>query len=439
MQWRPSLIGREGSRLGRPIRVLYFTMVSLATSGNGGGMCCRNHVARLAGDSGIELFGMVAGTHSLKDGTDEFFSGLGVPYHFQIFRTDNIHHEANRVRSIASFAKTLIFQFPWELQALNQSHIQEGIDWAIKRYGIDALVIDYHPSALFLRLPRTDIPTVLISLNREGDFYSDQIRLGHTYHGSLTAAVSLHRARRFERHVHAVVDKVVTIGKPDLPRHKVRSPPVCITPYLDPKPDGWRYSATRAAFFVGDVNHYPNRIAVDWIVQRLAPALLNRNSDIRIEIVGAAEHQVPEDCRHANLVLHGRSSADHLARLFRTADIMICPIANDYGVKFKSLEALSYGTPLLASHQTMLGLPHLDPAHAFDLERPEAAVDMLCGLVNDPERLTALQRDQQVRQSQFIASQHGIWSRTLGTLMRMPEPHQAEPARRVDARPELSI
>jgi hypothetical protein len=218
------------------MRVLYFTIVPLMNTGNGGSICCRNHLARLAKDPGIELFGMVAGQPEWKEGTDAFFASLGVPYHFQPFRSGHIHHAANRISDLASFVTTMVFQFPWELQALNQPHIQEGIDWAIRSYTIDTLVIDYHFSALFIDLPRTDVRTVLISLNREGDFYSDQIRLGQTHHGSLTAAISLRRACRFERRTDASVDKVVTIGPPDLPRHKVRSQPVCITPYLDPKP-----------------------------------------------------------------------------------------------------------------------------------------------------------------------------------------------------------
>jgi hypothetical protein len=52
---------------------------------------------------------------------------------------------------------------------------------------------------------------------------------------------------------------------------------------------------------------------------------------------------------------------------------MICPLENDFGVKFKAAEALAHGTPLLASRQTLLGLPYLDEEPALDLARPDEA------------------------------------------------------------------
>ncbi len=105
------------------MRTLYFTVVPLESPGNGGSICCRNHVERLAADPGIELFAMTAGHLAWREGTEAFFAGLNVPHHFQPFRNGNFHHAANSAPSIVDFAFKAIFQFPWEMQALNQQHI----------------------------------------------------------------------------------------------------------------------------------------------------------------------------------------------------------------------------------------------------------------------------------------------------------------------------
>lgn len=395
------------------MRVLYFTIVPLMLTGNGGSLCCRNHVTRLAADPEIELFAMVAGPPEWQAGTDAFFAELGIKHHFQPFHGANARHEANSLRSIASFAATMIFQFPWEVQALNQGHIQEGIDWAIRSYSIDALVIDYHPSALFLKLPRTDVRTAIIGLNREGDFYRDQIELGQTHHGSLTAPISLYRSRQFERRTNSSVGKVITIGSPDLPKNGVKSPAVCITPYLDAKPKQWDYSGTRSAMFVGSVHHYPNRLAISWISELLAPAMLELGSDIRLTIVGAAEADVPEKARLPNIDFLGPSDSETVASLFQSADLMLCPIENDYGVKFKAAEALAYNTPLLASKQTLLGFPYLKDMPAIDLTNPQEAATTLCNLIDNPDKLRGLARSQERQQRSFVETQNDIWSRTL--------------------------
>ena len=399
------------------MNVLYFTVVPLASAGNGGSICCRNHVARLAADPHIELTAMVAGRPQDQHATEAFFNGIGVKHHhYQPFRGDNFFHEDNTVASVLSFAIKAVFQFPWEITALHQPHIQEGIDWAIKAYAIQVVVIDYHPSALFLKLPLEGVRTALIKLNREGDFYADLIQAGKTHHGSITRGISLRRARRFERDTDRLVDKVIVIGAPDLPTSRVRSAPVCISPFLDRRSEQWRYSGRGELFFIGDIGHFPNHTAVVWIADRLAPALLHLGCPAKIMIVGAAESQVPAEWRHPNITYLGRSTDQDIHARFLESDLMLCPVDNDYGVKFKSLEALSYGTPLLASTQTLLGLPYLRDIPSIDLAAPERAAREIADLIRDPARLSALSEKQRAQQEAFIATQRTIWSRTLADI-----------------------
>jgi glycosyltransferase involved in cell wall biosynthesis len=282
------------------------------------------------------------------------------------------------------------------------------------------VVIDYLPSALFLELPRNDAKTVMISLNREAEFYGDMLRLGLSHHGTLTAPISLARFKSKECRLQRSVDKFIAISPCDLPRGRLRSEPRYITPYLDPKMDGWRYSATRQAFFVGDVNHWPNGLAVRWIVQRLAPALRDLGSDIRISVVGAHPGEIPGSDSCPNVEFLGRADAPTVASLFQTADVMLCPIANDNGVKFKALEALAYGAPLFASHQTLRGLPHLIGLPAIDLEGPRQAASTLQQLIDDPRALDRIHQLMRKTQQAFIDSQSGVWSRMLREVS--PEP-----------------
>lgn len=179
-------------------------------------------------------------------------------------------------------------------------------------------------------------------------------------------------------------------------------------------------------FFVGSIYHYPNRLAIEWITQQLAPALLQLESDIRVAIVGAADSDVAPNYRHGNIDFLGRANSDVVETLYKTSDLMICPIQNDYRVKFKALEALAYGTPLYASRQTLLGLPYLSEPLTLDLDRVADAALVISRLLGQPERLRELGRVQGAQQAVFIASQEKIWSRTLDIV-----PFQMGQARRV--------
>ena len=397
------------------MRVLYFTVTPLADEGNGGSICCRNHVRRLAADSDIELFAMVAGPFSAEAATMQFFESLGITAYYQPYYVDRQYPEGKSLSDLASFIWKILFQFPWETQRLNQQHVSDGVDWAIRAHNIDTLIIDYHPSALFVKLPRENVRAILVGLNREGDFYSDIIRLGLSHHGPLTAKISLLRARLFERRKNLEVDKLVVIGQPDAPKYPLRSKPVCITPYLDPRPLRWSYRTDQRLFFVGNIAHYPNRLAIEWIARKFALHLWEAYPAARISIVGARPDQlalcVP------NLDLLGPADPTTVRDLFLSASLMLCPVENDYGIKFKAVEALSYGTPLLASHQTHLGLPHLGGHGAIDLDDPKGAADFAAGLLSEPEALIGFQARQDTRQRQFIESQKNIWSKTIATIL----------------------
>jgi glycosyltransferase involved in cell wall biosynthesis len=399
------------------VRVLYFTAVPLIDESNGGNICCRNHVRRLAEDADIELYAIVAAEGDQAAATSAFLSGHAVEHYVLPFRDAHVRPQAHGLGPMASFLATAAFQYPWELRALNQQHLQEGIEWAVASYGIDTVVIDYTPSAYFLRLPLRNVRTCLIKLNREADFYAEQIRLGKTHHGRLTAKISHARLQRAERAIEASVDKVVAIGEPDLPRSWTRSAAVVVTPFLDPREPRWSYRSSRTAFFVGNVGHFPNWQAAQWIATQLAPRVAAELPEHRIAVVGADAENVPNAWRLQNIDYLGLADRNGVQDLFGgAADLMLCPLENDFGVKFKAVEALAHGTPLLASQQTLQGLPQLDDQPVLNLARPDEAAAVVCTLLSSRAALEELAVRQRGAQATFIASQKGVWSRVLGSI-----------------------
>jgi glycosyltransferase involved in cell wall biosynthesis len=399
------------------VRVLYFTAVPLIDESNGGNICSRNHVRRLAEDPDIELYAVAATERDQIAATSAFLSEYTVEHHVLPFREAHVRPEAQGVMPMLSFLATAAFQYPWELRALNQQHMQESIDWAVAGYGIDILVIDYTPSAFLLQLPVRAVRTCLIKLNSEADFYAEQIRAGKTHHGRLTARISHTRMRRAERAIEARVDKVVAIGEPDLPRSKTRSSAVVVTPFLEPKEPRWSYRSSNTAFFVGNVDHFPNRHAVEWIATQLASRVAVKQPELRFVVIGMDPENVPKAWRKPNIDYLGLADRDTVESLFGgAADLMLCPLENTFGVKFKAVEALAHGTPLLASRQTLLGLPHLDNEPAIELARPDEAAAAVCALLTRPVDLEDLALRQATAQELFLASQRGVWSRVLGSI-----------------------
>lgn len=91
-------------------------------------------------------------------------------------------------------------------------------------------------------------------------------------------------------------------------------------------------------------------------------------------------------------ILHGRTAS--VRDFYKSVDVAINPMTGGTGLKIKSLEALSFGKPLVASREAMTGIPSRNRGH--QLEGPKQIVEWLIGLADNPSRLVeegALSRD----------------------------------------------
>lgn len=229
----------------------------------------------------------------------------------------------------------------------------------------------------------------------------------------MTGRIAHRRLAAYEKRAFNAFSQVVAIGAPDIPRSISPSKTACVTPYLMEKPRRWNPEPSQEVFFVGGVNHYPNRLAIDYICTRLAPAVAVRSPSTFFTIIGAAEADVPPEWRHPAVRFLGRLGHQEVERHFTTCRLFICPVENNFGVKYKVLESLAYGTPFLASPETMLCVPHLKGQPTLPLDDPNRAAEEVVRLMESDTALFALSHSINTQHDRFISSQKNVWSRTL--------------------------
>lgn len=81
---------------------------------------------------------------------------------------------------------------------------------------------------------------------------------------------------------------------------------------------------------------------------------------------------------------------DTVASFYEDMDIILNPNLGGTGLKIKSVEALSYGKPLVATRDAMVGIETTEPFH--QCENIETLADALAHLANTPEDITLLER-----------------------------------------------
>lgn len=110
--------------------------------------------------------------------------------------------------------------------------------------------------------------------------------------------------------------------------------------------------------FVGNFLHQPNRAAAAFIRRELAPALRRRQLSARVTIAGRAADRVRESS--ATPGIEYLSDVQDLAPLYRTADIVLAPLALGGGTKNKTLEAMAWGRPVVGTPQAFSGIEAQD-------------------------------------------------------------------------------
>ena len=262
-------------------------------------------------------------------------------------------------------------------------------------------------------------PVVTITLNREADFYHDMILHGISLYGRPTNRIASLRLRLAEALIHWRSRAVVTIGRYDRPR-RIKGYPLTfwLPPFMDPKRDPWTYSGSRSLFFVGNHGHFPNRDAIEWLATQFAPELEAIDPSIRLKVVGAERAEVPEAWRMPNVDYLGLSDQSTLTGLFQSEAALIAPISNNFGAKFKVVEAIAYGTPLLAPESAMSGVPFLPWLPRIQLDRPREAAHAAQLLKDDAEAQKKLSAKMREAAAEFIRTQDGIWGRQLRAAIR---------------------
>lgn len=106
---------------------------------------------------------------------------------------------------------------------------------------------------------------------------------------------------------------------------------------------------------VGNFTHLPNVDAAEWLVQDILPRVRTARPRAALVIAGARPPQriLRLGCGHVDIV----DSPDDVRPLLERAAVVVSPIRIGGGMRVKSVEALAFGKPLVATPRAVDGFP----------------------------------------------------------------------------------
>ncbi|MCC7105605.1 MAG: glycosyltransferase [Chloroflexi bacterium] len=179
--------------------------------------------------------------------------------------------------------------------------------------------------------------------------------------GGLYSLVQWRRLRSWEAQRCAEAHAVVAVSASDgetlclLARRQVAVVPNSIdlaaTPYVepdDPCPTG--------VLFTGTMDFRPNHDAARWFADYVLPRLRQRHPELRFWVVGRNPHPdlVAYNQRPTGVVVTG--GVETIEPYWARAGVYVLPMRYGGGVRFKALEALARGLPLVSTRQGVEGI-----------------------------------------------------------------------------------
>ena len=213
------------------------------------------------------------------------------------------------------------------------------------------------------------------------------------------AAYSLVQARRlarFEQAACRLADRVVAVSDEDAgalaslePGGRYAVVPNAIDTHAYPRRRE-RPSARPGLLFTGTLDFRPNVDAADWFLDEVFPRVRVRHPEARAFVVGRAPRRalVARGQRDASIAVTG--PVESIQPYWERASVYVLPMRVGGGVRFKALEAMAAGVPIVSTPLGMEGIAAEPGRHYLAVETAADFADAVGRLLNDAALRAAL-------------------------------------------------
>lgn len=157
-----------------------------------------------------------------------------------------------------------------------------------------------------------------------------------------------------------------------------------------------REANPRELVFLGGMDWFPNRDAVDWFLTNVWPLFAKRGSGERLTVVGRHPSPALREAAAADPRITTTGFVEDVRPYVARAAIFICPIRVGGGTRLKILDALAMGRVLISTAVGVEGIPAIDGWHYLRAETPAdfvAQIDRAAQDANLRDRLGAAGRE----------------------------------------------
>lgn len=260
-------------------------------------------------------------------------------------------------------------------------------------------------------LPATKIPIILVEQTIESLGYESYAKKAPLFLKPLLE-IDIRKIRYTEQYYWRLADRLIVMSKEDKQLVVER---LGQSEKIDVVANGvdtaWfahrlkKLSKRPTALFVGTFKWLPNREAVDFLVKRVWPLIRRELPEAELHIVGNAPSAQVLAYQSSREQIRVTGNMPDIRTAFAQTDILIAPVFSGKGTRYKVLESMASGTPVVATPTAVEGLG-LTPGKQVALgSTAEALAEAALRLLRQPTL-----RRQLAKEGREYVRRHYDWS-----------------------------
>ncbi len=196
----------------------------------------------------------------------------------------------------------------------------------------------------------SDVPTVLVALNREHELFRRQVEamkvpapLRHWLSRDCEKlhAFEIEGIRRVHHTIFVSDHDATSLQKETGPLHHLAVPPLFAEPRHD-RPARRRPDGPPTIGLIGNFGWWRNQVGLRWFIDQVLPLV---DADLVFNLYGIGSRELAR----ADSRLIGHGFIENAEEVWQNCDLMICPGVDASGVNVKLAEAVYHSIPVLAT------------------------------------------------------------------------------------------
>lgn len=134
--------------------------------------------------------------------------------------------------------------------------------------------------------------------------------------------------------------------------------------------------------FVGSINQ-PNKDGLNFFLKSVFPKIVAQKQTVKFAIAGKISSQVEID-ESVKANVYSPGFVPSIAELYLKSRLVVCPLLTGAGTKFKLVEAIAYGMPVVTTDTCASALKLVNGVNSFITDDPDQYADYVLHLINHP-------------------------------------------------------